>query len=355
MTLTSIAFHLPQFHEVAENNDWWGEGFTEWTHVRAAKPRWPGHRIRRPVPPLGEYDLTDPRVLELQSEIATAHGIDGFAVWDYWFGAGRQLLERPIQTVLEQKLRFRYCLAWANHSWFDKARGRLLCEQQYLGTEDYELYFRRALRHFETDNYIKIDGKPVFFIFDPYAIPDWENFLTLWRRLAQQAGFPDMFFIADRLWEGNAPIDFVDRYSNGFRFMTRRNKLVVNFLKEQVKLKLGLNLGPYHYDFRRLIKRIIPDNAGAKFAPTVITGWDTTTRHGKNGMIFEHLDVAAVRQQMAMAGSHYARFPDEQHVLLLKSWNEWAEGNVLEPDDVFGDEMLRAVRGFLSEQSKRAT
>ena len=346
--ITSLAFHLPQFHRIPENDAWWGEGFTEWTHLRRAR-RWSRrHAIRRPVPPLGEYCLTDPATLELQWDIASKHGIDGFAIWDYWFGGGRQLLERPIETVLEQRLHFRYCLAWANHSWYDKSNNRLLCRQEYPGPDDYRRYFDRACRHFESDNYVKIDGRPVFVIYAPHEIPDWSGFFELWRTLARERGFPDMYLVADRIWEGDPMIDHLDGYSNAFRFLTRRNKWVVNYVKEELARLSGAAIGPRWFDFRRLMRDLVPADATHKFAPTVITGWDTTPRHGRRGMVFEHLDLDAFRGQLARASAHFARFPDSTHLLFLKSWNEWAEGNVLEPDSVYGTRMLEEFKAFKS-------
>lgn len=346
--ITSLAFHLPQFHRIPENDAWWGEGFTEWTHVGRAR-RWsPRQVLRRPVAPLGEYSLLDPATLELQWTIASKHGIDGFAVWDYWFGNGRQLLERPIEMVLEQKLDFRYCLAWANHSWYDKSNGRLLCRQEYPGEADHRRYFERVCRHFESDNYVKIDGRPVFIVYDAHDIPDWAAFFELWRGLARERGFPDLYLVADRVWEGEPLIEYLDAYSNAFRFLTRRNKWIVNHLKEELSRLTGAAVGPRWFDFRRLMKDLIPAGAPGKFAPTVITGWDTTPRHGRRGMVFEHLDVEAFRSQLDRAAQHFARFPGMAHLLLLKSWNEWAEGNVLEPDSVFGDEMLKAFKAFIA-------
>ena len=342
--VTSLAFYLPQFHEIPENDAWWGKGFTEWTHLRGA-PRYSRDQvIRRPVAPLGEYSLEDPATLELQWDLAHRHGIDGFAVWDYWFGAGKQLLQGPIERVLRDKLRFRYCLAWANHSWYDKSRGRLLCEQQYLGADDSARYFERAFRHFESDNYVKIDGKPVFIIYDAYGLPNFERFVDQWRELASKRGLPGLFMVADRVWEGSPQIEQLDKYSNGFRFNTRRNKLVVNYLKEKLPLSFQAALGPRWFDFRRLEKDIVPPGASEKFAPTALTGWDTTPRHGRRGVVYRHLDVDSFKRQLAASAQHFAAHADSPGLLFLKSWNEWAEGNILEPDDFYGMRWLEAFR-----------
>ncbi|HWH82056.1 MAG TPA: glycoside hydrolase family 99-like domain-containing protein [Burkholderiaceae bacterium] len=353
--LISLAFHLPQFHEVPENNQWWGPGFTEWTHLRQART-WSGdHRIRRPISPLGEYCLTDPATLELQWEIASSHGISGFAVWDYWFGGGKQLLERPIELVLKEKLRFKYCLAWANHSWYDKSKNILLCEQKYLGADDYARYFDRACRHFESDNYIKIDGKPVFFIYNPHAVPDCSAFIDQWRTLAEKRGFAGMYFLGDGVSSGQSLAAELDKYSNAFGFLTRRNKLFLNYLKEHMSRRFSVELGPRRFDFSRLARHAIPQDAESRFAPTIFTGWDTTPRHGRRGVIYAGLDVGAFRGQLEAASAHFARFPDARPVLMLKSWNEWAEGNVLEPDSVYGFEFLTAFKVFAAQRERHLT
>jgi len=290
--------------------------------------------------------LTDPAALELQWDMASKHGIDGFAVWDYWFGNGRQLLEQPIELVRQQRLRFRYCLAWANHSWYDKSKRRLLCKQEYLGVSDYRRYFERACRHFESDNYVKINGRPVFIVYAASDIPDATQFFDLWRTLAQERGFPDLCIVSDRIWDGDPMIDELDGYSNAFRFLTSRNKGRLNELKEKLSRIPGVTIGPRRLDFRRLMNDLVDKNATHKFAPTIITGWDTTPRHGRRGMVFEHLDPGTFRAQLELVSRHFARFPRMPHLLFLKSWNEWAEGNVLEPDSVYGDKMLKEFKAF---------
>jgi len=345
-SFTSLAFYLPQFHEIPENNAWWGTGFTEWTKLRAAKTWSKQQIIRRPIAPLGEYNLTDAETLELQWDIASSHRLDGFAVWDYWFGDGRQLLETPLNIVLRDKLNFKYALSWANHSWYDKGNNRLLMEQKYLGLADYERYFERCSLHFASDNYVRIDGKPVFLIFDPMSIPDLESFLEHWQKLASDRGYPGIHFVGDRLTPESPLLQYFDKYSTSFNFMTRRNKLVMNFINEHLYRLAALDMGPRWFDFQKLIKDVIPSSATGKHAPTVMTGWDTTPRHGSRGIVYKRLDASAFKQQLEIARGHFSRFEDSHPLLLIKSWNEWAEGNIMEPDSVFGYQMLEAFRDF---------
>jgi hypothetical protein len=345
--LITIASYLPQFHEIPENNAWWGSGFTEWTHLRNARKWSRRHAIRRPVAPLGEYSLAEPSTLELQWSLAAAHGLDGFAVWDYWFGAGVQLLQRPLEIVLSNKLNFKYCLAWANHSWWDKSKNRLLCEQKYLGASDYRRYFEYAERHFENENYLRVDGKPLFLIFEPSKIPDLVLFLNQWRNLAVRSGFPGVYFVGNGLSQGDPIIAEFDKYTNSFRWLAHQ-KGIVNRIKDKIFTQTSIDLGPNKYDFREMEERAPPFDSDSRFAPTVLTGWDTTPRHGRRGVVYENLDVDAVRRQLAKAMVHFKKYEKSPGMLILKSWNEWAEGNILEPDTVYGTEMLVAIKEGLA-------
>lgn len=197
-----IAFYLPQFHPIPENDKWWGKGFTEWTNVGKAKPLFKGHYQPRVPADLGYYDLRMPEVREAQAEMAREAGIEGFCYWHYWFGNGKQLLERPFNEVLESgKPNFPFCLGWANHTWTTKtwANGRMgqstgmIAEQKYLGKEDYMMHFEYVLKAFRDPRYICVDGKPLFVVFDPYALPN--DFIPLWRELAQKNGLKDIHFV----------------------------------------------------------------------------------------------------------------------------------------------------------------
>lgn len=180
-----LAYYLPQFHPIPENDAWWGKGFTEWTNVGRAKPLYKGHYQPRVPADLGYYDLRLPEVQEAQAELAKEAGIEGFCYWHYWFGNGRRLLEMPFDKVLKSgKPDFPFCLAWANHSWYAKSfdlegKDRLLIEQQYLGKEDYVKHFFSVLPAFEDSRYVQVDGKPLFVIFSPKTIPDLSLFLIL--------------------------------------------------------------------------------------------------------------------------------------------------------------------------------
>ena len=196
-----IAFYLPQFHPIKENDKWWGKGFTEWYNVSRAKPLFPSHYQPKIPKDLGFYDLRLSETRELQAKFAKESGIDAFCYWHYWFGNKKRLLERPFDEVLKSKSpNFPFCLAWANHSWFKKtwdpkSGDELLIEQKYLGVKDYTDYFISLIDAFKDPRYLRIENKPVFTIFDPLAIPDAKLFINLWNKLALQEGIDGIYFI----------------------------------------------------------------------------------------------------------------------------------------------------------------
>lgn len=195
-----IAFYLPQYHTIPENDEWWGPGFSEWTNVAASRKMFPGHQQPSIPGELGFYDLRFPETREAQATLARDHGIGAFCYWHYWFGNGKRLLERPFAEVLSSgKPEFPFCLAWANESWsgplYGAPKGRLLLEQKYPGLEDYKRHFEVVLPAFRDPRYVKIDGKPVFLVYKPELVPDAQEFIELWQSMAKNSGLQGMYFI----------------------------------------------------------------------------------------------------------------------------------------------------------------
>lgn len=185
-----IALYLPQYHPIPENDEWWGKGFTEWTNVGKAKPLFRGHYQPRVPADLGYYDLRLSEVREAQAELAREAGVEAFCYYHYWFGDGKQLLERPFNEVLASgKPDFPFCLCWANHSWTNKtwlkshtfAENKMLMEQRYLGEKDYTEHFYSVLPAFKDKRYVTVDGKPMFTVYDTLNFDDLPTFLTTWR------------------------------------------------------------------------------------------------------------------------------------------------------------------------------
>ncbi len=344
--LLSLAFYLPQFHPIEENDGWWGKGFTEWTHMERAASWYPGHVVRQPVEPLGRYNLLDGATIEAQQVLANAYGIDSFLIWNYWLGGGRQLLEQPVELMRSEHLRVSYALAWANHDWVDKQRRRTLAEQRYLGERDYADYFHHCLPHFRSEQYVRVDGKPFFFIYRPEHVPDLRLFLNTWRKLAQQHGLPGLHIVGDMLKQRSAPPVGLDGYSCGAGFWDRGKLQSLDFVKHKLSRSLGLPVKPPRFEYARLVAHAIPSDADERFVPTVFTGWDTTPRHGCNGVIVDGLTPQTFRHHLERTQAQVLQQAGSTRVVLVKSWNEWAEGNLLEPDSVFGDALLSEYRRF---------
>lgn len=352
--ILSLAYYLPQFHEIEENNRWWGQGFTEWVQLRQAKQYFNWQTIRRPIPPIGEYNLLNSEVLEWQAKTAKNFGIDGFLVFDYWFGKGKTLLEKPMQMVLDKQLNFDYCLCWANHTWYNKRNNTTLQAQQYLGEQDYTVYFNRLLPHFKSPHYLKIDNKPIFSIFNPNEIPDLPAFIDTFQKLSKAAGFSGIYWIADNTDSNSPHASLFNGYTRSNGFFKKRNKdNVFSYLKEKLTRKLGFNqIGPFYYSYPHLVVDQYVHNNDAKHIPAVFTGWDTTPRHLRRGTVLKDFNLDSFNQHLQKIAHSIRRKAtqnNQQQLVVIKSWNEWAEGNLLEPDSVFGMDLLKAYHAFVSD------
>src|SRR5688572_12814662 len=196
-----LAYYLPQFHQIPENDTWWGEGFTEWTNVRRAKPLFPGHK--QPIVPgeLGYYNLLDKNIQIRQSEMATKYGIDGFIYYQYWFGNGKMLLEKPAEQMLRTpEITIPFCFCWANESWRGVWHGltsenNMHVEQTFPGKEDFEQFFEYLLPFFRDHRYIKINNRPVYHIYRFSHFPDSELFIKTFNELAVKAGFDGIYLV----------------------------------------------------------------------------------------------------------------------------------------------------------------
>ncbi|KTC43021.1 hypothetical protein AO265_22460 [Pseudomonas sp. ABAC61] len=342
--ILSLAYYLPQFHEIPENDKWWGKGFTEWSNLRDSINYSSWHEIRKPTAPYGEYNLLDPEIMSWQHNLAQSYGISGFLVWDYWFGNGERLLEKPSELILNNNIEFKYSFCWANHSWLNKRTGEMLKEQKYLGTADYEEYFYKNLPHFKSDNYIKVDGKPVFGVFLPHDIPDLENFVSVFRRLAVAEGFPGIYFIAESSTEQS--LKFFDRFLNSnASFKLRKTVNPFQYLREVAIKQLNMNwVGPVVYDYERTILKHTEKPLKNEEIPVLFTGWDTTPRHKRRGTICRGFNPSTFKKQIKNILEQLEKQDSSTPIIIIKSWNEWAEGNLLEPDSVFGHEMLEAYK-----------
>jgi hypothetical protein len=346
----AIAFYLPQFHPIPENDAWWEKGFTEWTNVTKAEPLYEGHLQPKLPSELGFYDLRVPETREQQASLARSHGIEGFCYWHYWF-AGKRLLERPFGEVLASgKPDFPFCLAWANATWtgiWHGAPDRVLVRQDYPGISDYTAHFFAVLDAFRDERYITVDGKPVFLVFHPVEFPDPIEFTDLWRELALKSGLKGLHLvgIAHSGWrpeQHGYDACCVDYFS------TARSKI-------QAQREDHGDERPARYSYADVLRHAFDaDRYGARQHPCVIPNWDNTPRSGADGVVFEGSTPERFREHLEEAIRLIDDRPFEQRLLFLKSWNEWAEGNYLEPDRQFGRQYLEASLAALTGRSVRA-
>lgn len=351
--IVSLAYYLPQFHETEENNRWWGKGFSEWTQLNEAKSYFTWQQIRKPQTPFGQYHLLDPKVFEWQQQIAETHAIDGFLVFDYWFGQGKKLLEKPMQLVLEKQLNFKYAFCWANHTWYNKRENITLQTQQYLGEQDYKAYFLHLLPHLQSSNYIKIAGKPIFSIFNPKEVPDLDVFIATFNALALQNGFTGIYWLADHTEPHNEWKHHFDGYAkSGDIFRWRKKDNLWSYLKEKLARKFHFkSLGPFVYSYQGLVIKHQQLSADPKQVPIVFTGWDTTPRHLKRGTVLKGFAPETFDKHLMQLEQQMLTRPQQPmyQVIIIKSWNEWAEGNVIEPDSIWNLGLIKQFSAFIGK------
>lgn len=350
-----IAFYLPQFHPIAENDEWWGAGFTEWRNVTKARPLFRGHH--QPVLPgeLGFYDLRVPEVREQQAKLARDHNIFGFAYWHYWFGNKKMLLERPLQEVIKSgKPDFPFCLAWANHSWSNKTWTTTkifksevtLMKQEYLGEEDNRIHFYTMLDAFKDKRYIRINDRLLFIIYKPFDIPEVKKFTLQWNELAEKEGLKGFHFLGlsygvDHKIE---PSDF------GLQGIINSTNLV--YAKENLHkrsrvrtlIKYAFKRPPYVFSYKDVLPYLNEDNNliyKKDWYPSIMPNWDNSPRSGLQGIILKDPNPELFRKHVKDAFNKVSRF--NHKIVFLKSWNEWGEGNYIEPDLIYGRRYLEVL------------
>jgi 2-polyprenyl-3-methyl-5-hydroxy-6-metoxy-1,4-benzoquinol methylase len=338
----ALAFYLPQFHPIPENDEWWGTGFTEWTNVTRARPLFPGHYQPHVPSDLGYYDLRLPEVRQAQADLAAASGISGFVYYHYWFH-GKRLLERPFDEVLASgSPDLPFALCWANEEWtrnWDAQTGRVLMPQEFSDADDLA-HIRWLCTAFADDRYIKIDGRPLMLIYRAQQLPDPKRSADIWRTEAQRLGFPDLYLCWVESWgpPPGGPQAFGLDASVGF----------MPFSGEQLYLPLegarGHRLLDYQSAYTAELRNATPS---WKRFPSVMVGWDNTARRPFGATIFEGATPEAYERWLRLATESVSKVREEENYLFIVAWNEWAEGNHLEPDQRHGRAFLDATRAVM--------
>ena len=347
-----IAHYLPQFHPIPENDEWWGKGFTEWTNVAQARPLFRGHVQPHLPGELGFYDLRVGEAREAQADLAQRHGVTGFCYWHYWF-AGKRLLERPFDEVLASgSPDFPFCVSWANQTWsgiWHGAPDRVLIEQTYPGAEDDLEHFSNLRRAFEDPRYIRITGKPLLCIYQPGQLPNAAQFVERWQKMAHDAGLGGLYLVA-----GLGESDYNSHVRDGFDAAAyyKLPFLRDNWFRLRSRLHAhGIVRYPKRFRYADVLPDLPADLQGRVF-PGVYPNWDNTPRLGRRGVVVTGSTPerfgAHVRRGIEIATA----CPADEQILFIKSWNEWAEGNYLEPDTEYGSARLAALRHEL-DRAKR--
>lgn len=353
-----LAFYLPQFHPIPENDLWWGKGFTEWTNTARARPLYRGHYQPHIPADLGFYDLRVPETRQAQAALAEAHGIEGFCYYHYWF-AGRRILERPMQDVLASgQPDFPFCVCWANETWtgiWHGAPNRILIEQTYPGPDDHRAHFDTLLPAFADRRHVRVDGKPLFLIFKPDKIPDVQATMDLWRDLAVKAGLSGLHIAGVSAIDAWNPLDYgLDAkikvpYINARPWISRRRPFA--WLQQKYAVFRGR---PTIHSYEHLMADEPQINSEAYDAyPCVVHEWDNTPRSGQNGVVLSGASPANYRKVLERALAAVQSKPNDRRFVFLKSWNEWAEGNHLEPDLVTGNAYLEVVDSVFHRKDVR--
>ncbi|MFJ6280541.1 Glycosyltransferase WbsX [Arthrobacter subterraneus] len=338
----TVAFYLPQFHEIPENNEWWGQGFTEWTNVRKAEKLFDQHDQPRMPTDLGYYDLVHESPIHKQAEMARLHDIDAFCFYFYWF-AGKRLLERPLDAYLKNGPEHPFCISWANENWSRRWDGKdheVLIAQDY-GDSTAESIFKDFLPLLRDRRYLRVDGAALLLVHRVDHLPDARDYARVWRNLAAEHGVGPLRLVAaettpdidPRVYGFDAVSEFppVGSGTFGAAHLAPLAGMDPSFRGRILS---------YSRLSRRFQRRRNPDFTRYR---GVIPGWDNSARRRQNSTIFFGSSPAAYQRWLAWARAEEAK-RTSQGVVFVNAWNEWAEGAYLEPDASFGNQYLLASK-----------
>ena len=362
-----IAFYLPQFHTIPENDKWWGEGFTEWVNVKRALPFFEGHN--QPLEPLEQYDLKDKSVMPRQIKLAKEYGIHGFCFHYYWFKEKR-LLEKPIENFLADKSEannFPFMLCWANENWTRRWDGQdqdVLISQSHSAA-DHEKVIQDLLRYMKDDRYIKVNNKPILIIYRPNIIKAFNYLRVALNAEARKLGFDGVHIVASTAFNFQRSENFkVDgivefpphspHFQNEFAKITHerfRSQGFPEFKPEKIEKKHEGKI----YDYQKVVDCFlsyyfrVKDHA-KNYYPCCFPSWDNTARKLENSHIFANASSAKFKQWLS-ASAEFTKIVNEKdsQFVFINAWNEWAEGTILEPDKKNGYKNLEVVREVINE------
>ena len=368
--INTLAFYLPQFHPIPENNQWWGPGFTEWTNVSRSLPRFKGHHQPQIPADLGFYDLRLSDTRFAQAEMAKRYGVTGFCYYHYWFNS-KTLLDFPLQEKLRDiEDDFPFCICWANENWtraWDGLDRQILIRQQYSNSDDIA-HFRHILPIISDKRYIKINGMPMVLIYRPDIMPNFSNFIKLWKGMAASSGLPGLYICAvktgfykgsdeDLIRAGaNAIVDFQPnaqyfKFSSDFK--SNLQGLLKNFIPDSLYQTIKINIKiskkiSYKKLSLYLSNRQWPIDY--RIFPCVFPSWDNSARR-KSATIIQNDYPDDYGNWLASAIDAVSNYHESERFIFINAWNEWAEGCHLEPDLKMGHSFLEQTQLQISRHN----
>lgn len=368
--LKIIAFYLPQFHSIKENDKWWGKGFTEWTNVKKAVPLYPGHD--QPHIPLNDnyYNLLDDDTKIWQANLAKKYGVYGFCYYHYWF-KGKKLLEKPAEQMLKNKsIDLPFCFCWANENWsrnWDGGNREIIVEQDYGEKKDWEEHFQYLLTFFKDSRYITVNGKPLLVIYKPDLINSIYEMVSYFKKRIVEEGFPGIclafqfptyymdVFYRDDIFDYMIEFEPVFSRNNIVRHSSKKIEIVRKFFGEKMITKYRNSKNqlkhtfakPHHlsmFFYDEAWEKILNQKWNNKLLPGTFVDWDNTPRN-KHGVVYSGFTIEKFEDNIKKLVKR--AYQENKPILFINAWNEWGEGAYLEPDERYGYRKLEAIRSAL--------
>lgn len=345
-----IAFYLPQFHPFPENDAWWGKGFTEWTNVTKAYPNYVEHYQPHYPIHMGYYDLRVAEAMEEQARLAKEYGIYGFSYYFYWF-AGKILMDTPLEQMLENpKVEMPFCFTWANENWsrrWDGQENDILIAQNHSDEDSLE-FIRHLMKYFKDKRYIKIDGKPLLIIYRASIIPNMEQTADIWREELEKNGFPGLYLVCAQSFGIKSPVEF------GFDASVEFPPHTVSSTDIRHELNMtNSDFNGHVFSYEQVVANAVASKEPAyKLFRAAMLSWDNTARKQNNSHIFHGFSLLRYKQWLSSITNNVfnnAKYSNDEKIVFVNAWNEWAEGTHLEPDRKFGYGYLQATYDVLAE------
>lgn len=344
-----IAFYLPQFHPIYENDEWWGKGFTEWTNVRKAVPLFQGHYQPHVPGQLGYYDLRSSDIRAAQATLAREHDIHGFCYYHYWFN-GRPLLEQPFNEVLRSgKPDFPFCLCWANENWtrrWDGEDRQILIAQKY-SHEDDRRHIESLIPAFRDERYIRINGRPVFLVYKTNLLPDAKKTAEIWRDTARSVGLGDIYLVRiENYFQEYDPEPAEIGFDSAIEFAPHLGSFGPQDASAVSLYDEAADANPLIYDYDNIVRHMLSrPKPPYKLFRGVFPSWDNSARRRNSPAIFINSSPQKYAFWLAQIGWYTCEhFEEDERMIFINAWNEWGEGCHLEPDEKYGLQYLDATR-----------